>query len=378
MAKLNKTKLILVLVYAFAPFGAFIVLGNIYAAYRLSTLKQSAYRAHDAFTIPDRSTYKPNLNTNYRMHHGDLCEIAGYPKTGIKCPFSAGVRTHDFITDAYGFKTKGDNTTSKIILVGDSFTAASGGERMNQQLDSILSRKLGLSISAAAHPGGLSDYISRIDQLASVNTSAKFIIIMYEGNDIQASTDMPPAFSKSSNNNDIDIYGKLKNLPKSLEVILTGMPLAKLVRLYIPPSNTSGVSIDTINVTSSVINGRLQAFLKPQTDLSTSDATIKPWITEILNRKDRICEIVFVPTAFSVYLTRKSLNDRHPTLAKDFRFLKSHGISTIDLTSSFQDEFERNPSNRLWWTDDTHWNAAGIRLASDVVSKRSGCISLIR
>ena len=48
--------------------------------------------------------------------------------------------------------------------------------------------------------------------------------------------------------------------------------------------------------------------------------------------------------------------------------LKRYGVETIDTQKAFEEAFEKNQI-LLYHTDDTHWNANGVRLTAELLVK---------
>ena len=60
--------------------------------------------------------------------------------------------------------------------------------------------------------------------------------------------------------------------------------------------------------------------------------------------------------------------------AKPINELKKNGIDFVDLTPPFQEEAKREgKDNPIWWPDDTHWNARGIRIGAEITLKSLDC-----
>ena len=89
--------------------------GNIYAFIRLSAQKQTTYRSHSKYTDPAKNRYKKNIDTEEVNLYGDLCAMEGTHKL---CTFSDGKRRHQFKTDQYGYKTRGNIDNSDLVFVG--------------------------------------------------------------------------------------------------------------------------------------------------------------------------------------------------------------------------------------------------------------------
>ena len=141
----DKVEKILILFFSLL---LFFIAGNIYSLIRLNQLKQNAYRSHDKFTSVETGRYAKNINSKEVNLYGDLCAIEG---SYDNCSFSNGERAHQFSTDRYGFKTTANINDSNLIIIGDSFLAASGGDNMNEQFGSVIGNLISKEIYEAAY-----------------------------------------------------------------------------------------------------------------------------------------------------------------------------------------------------------------------------------
>ena len=154
--------------------------GNIYAFIWLRAQKQTPYRSHDKYTDYAKNIYKKNIDAEDVNLYGDLCAIEG---TYELCTFSNGKRRHQFKTDQYGYKNKGNIDNSDLVFIGDSFLSATGGDDMSEQFGSLFQSLSGIKVYEAAHPGNINDYNKRHLFLKEKNPNAKFVYLLFEGND---------------------------------------------------------------------------------------------------------------------------------------------------------------------------------------------------
>jgi len=332
--------------------------GNIYAFMWLSAQKQTSYRSHNKYTDPDNNRYKKNIDTEEVNLYGDLCAIEG---TYELCAFSDGKRRHQFKTDQYGYKTTGNIDNADLVFVGDSFLAVSGGDDMSEQFGSIFQSLTGIKMYEAPHPGDINDYNKRHLFFKEKNPNAKFVYLLFEGNDF-----IDPKTQT------IDLLPKTKSLHHlrfiyvPIREVTSKLPLTKLVVTMFETwkaKSTAGTENSQVLV-KELKNGRKQAFYKvyiPRTNLDQSISNEN--YTYINNNADSICGIIYIPTAYAIYLSEYSLQQRHPSLFKQFSLLQKRGIDVIDLTPYLRKASqEENGNNQIWWSDDTHWNSQGIKV----------------
>jgi hypothetical protein len=97
------------------------------------------------------------------------------------------------------------------------------------------------------------------------------------------------------------------------------------------------------------------------------------WYARKLRQHDLQLMVVLVPNKYTVYGPLTAGGPREPEGAALLRGvadrLRSGGLSVVDLTPLFTAQAAaRLPRKEyLYWRDDTHWNAAGIRLAAETV-----------
>ena len=71
---------------------------------------------------------------------------------------------------------------------------------------------------------------------------------------------------------------------------------------------------------------------------------------------------VWISNIFYEYLQTK----RPVFLEQLISELKSYGIETIDTQKAFEEAFQKNQI-LLHHTDDTHWNANGVKLTAELI-----------
>ncbi len=325
---------------------------------RLSAQKQTPYRSHAKYTDPAKNRYKKNIDTEEINLYGDLCAIEGTYKL---CKFSDGKREHQFKTDQYGYKTRGNINNSDLVFVGDSFLAASGGDDMSEQFGSIFQSLTGKKVYEAAHPGDINNYNKRHLFLKEKNPNAKFVYLLFEGNDfIYPKTNTSALIAKTKP------WHHLRFIYIPIGKAISKLPLNKLVLTMIEAGkakSTAGTKNSRVLV-KELKTGRKQAFYKDYISRTNLDQSISTEnYTYINNNADSICGIIYIPTAYAVYLSEYSLQKRHPSLFKQFSLLQERGIDVIDLTPNLRKASqEENGNYQIWWSDDTHWNSQGIKV----------------
>ena len=349
----------------------FFLSGNIYAYMKLRNLKINSYKSHDKYTLVKEQRYMRNIDSIETNLYGDLCALAGLYE---ECEFSNGKRVHQFITDEYGYKTNNSIENSKIIIIGDSFLAATGGDNMTEQFGNVISTLISKKVYEAAHPGNISAYNKRHSFFKRINPDAKFLYLVFEGNDFlnQNSPSIKPKTRPWHHAR--KFYIPIVNLYRDL-------PLRKLIYLKMKELNavsSAGTEKNKVLV-KKLDSGRLQAFSKTYIKRTNLDQ----WISSqdeayIFKNIDSICGFIYVPTAYGTYISKKTLKERHPTLFKQFSGFQNRGIDVVDLTLSLRKaaakEHNSTSTSPIWWSDDTHWNSYGIKVGALTSIKSLKCL----
>ena len=134
---------VLILTWLIIPATLLLIIGNLYAKQRIYTLKANSLRSHDKYTTGEK--YVANINSSEVNYLGDICTQSGY-LTGKDCPFWDGDRKHHFQSDNLGFKTLGNFENSEVVIIGDSFLGAIGGDDTKDQLGAVIAKETGKKI----------------------------------------------------------------------------------------------------------------------------------------------------------------------------------------------------------------------------------------
>ena len=380
MSKLRSKKvknLFLVLSYL-APFILFLYLGNFYAERRINSLKISGANPHTK--LGRGGVYPPNHRSFETTYHGDLCVRAGYQVVEGKpseCPFSAGERSAWFVTDKKGYKTLGDGDSFDYLLVGDSFLAATGGDKMTEQLGSVLAQETNFNFYEASYPGwNVDDYVTAIKAINPAEKSV--ILLLYEGNDL---IPLPPeqslrketvsSWKKNLRFLYAPVLNKFKDFAKNSSHQISNMPLFRLVNFY--ATGSRGVVEHGYELKQ--LRNKLHAFFVPASSISVVDAKLaSSHMNALESVRDRICLVVIIPSKHSTFYESSTAEERHPSFSGQAQRLRDSGVEVLDLTPDFQKAVIRNPLINYWWSDDTHWRAPGIAYAASLIYEKSECL----
>lgn len=350
----------------------FLVCGNIYAYIKVENSRRAHYRSHDKYSLSSKGTYVDNVDSVEVNEYGDLCAIEG---SHSLCGFSEGERMHRFRTDKYGFKTLGNLHNSDVVVLGDSFLAASGGDDATEQYGAVIASLASLRVYEAAHPGGIDDYNRRHSMFRKIKPNAKFIYLLFEGNDFSVPDE---SVSRGERSESWIRCGLFCETVHGILSFYKKLPLYKLIATRVAAmkaQSTIGTPKSQVLV-GNVSSGRLQAFWKPYVSRTVADQLIDSGqMSYILGNVSNVCGVVYVPTAYATYVLKAPLKDRHPSLYAQFAALKNDGIDVVDLTPYLREAAsDEVAQGAIWWSDDTHWNARGIRVAAEVSVDLLGCL----
>jgi hypothetical protein len=122
--------------------------------------------------------YQPDRQVDMVMPFGDMVGLDRTTKDAIAQP-----RRVRFRTDSLGFRNDRDYAGEKIVLVGDSFIAGSGGDQ-EDLLSVQLRRDYGIPAYNLAFPGELHSYVRYVQSFFQTHPGeARVLLFLFEGND---------------------------------------------------------------------------------------------------------------------------------------------------------------------------------------------------
>ncbi len=302
--------------------------------------------------------FRTDLVYQNSQAYGDLSELSN-------CAECRQYRPMDVHTDSRGFADPVSARSYNAILVGDSFCI--GAEQPEgATLASQISERTGLSIYNACSP---IRSISRenlqllIGQLGITHGTVFFELMDWSlGNFGAAQQD--PGFSG------FDLLSK--NLEYS--------PLANISRELVGRAYDGRVMPNpyTANVVrKNLPDGRPILFQLDDVRDGAPDGP-KLWakyfrvLDRELSRRNFSLIVILVPSKYTVYQPLLA-NARATNKSAEFAELTAElpDVNVVNTTSALQQraaEALRNGS-LLYWRDDTHWNAAGVSVAAELVGK---------
>jgi hypothetical protein len=314
---------------------------------------QVFYREHEKWYRGD--TYRPNVADTISMPFGDLVAADPSAPASVFEP-----RSVEFFTDSLGYRNRSDYAGHKVVLVGDSFVAGMGTDQ-HRILSEVLTNVFGLPTYALGFPSGPREYEARAKAfLPRLAPGALFAFMIFEGNDFEL--DQPVRVGNvfdRARGRFLRDYLPFLTYPR----VLFGMSRRAQAMLGLAPDTW----IEVYQIGSKAV-----AFSRFYIDVALHPAPKyqAPGDEQVLRRTG--C-VFFIPEKYRVY--KEYINDRRalpqppPSLLALKAFYEPHGVPVVDLTPALsaaartllvQDQY-------VFWRDDTHWNANGMRAVAPVV-----------
>ncbi len=324
------------------------------------------------FLAPSTSPFNPNMAYSNKQSYGDL---AGY----ANLPHLREYREEVFHTDAAGYRNRGAvvKPFQGILLTGDSFTAGSGISD-EQTLSEQLQRISGIPVyNAALTPnlGGL---------LHDLQMTRGLVIWQVSERNPLPSSHFPPEPSwrtrlrRALGNERAETVFRMTN---SLVIIRAYSPLqilfGRAVRLLqndqILPNPYHGAA-----VSAKLRNGRETLFISTEVQNYALHRPADPEFLVQLNtqlqKQGLGLLVLLVPDKYFVYhdllLKVPPHTEHRPFLDVVEQRLAAANVPVINLSTRFRKQAEAllDHDQYLYWMDDTHWNAAGIREAAQALA----------
>lgn len=352
------------LVIKIVAFGA----GVLLAAHLLSAIPLEAVSFHVWTSLVWKSSRLNNVMGSFypeqaqgRVEQGDLGHGTHY----------ALPKNSQWRTDPFGFRNafieKGDY---RIVLAGDS-NAVGSGVTQNE----ILSERLTVDTGQLTYnysPGGLGKYF--LSNLETVGIQPDIVVLELIERDIPAIHLTRKTFAKRSFLG--SAYGKVSD---AVDIWSTRQTLDRFLKREPAKIFESRVDAGLKGFGLPVVEGGEETlFLAaslPRDELS--DEQINAIALNIAAIRDGFkskgIQFVFLPVPNKCSIYTKLLPDRERDSLKNLDFLLRLGerltemdVAWVDTLSAFRSDFANG--GRMYFNDDTHWNARGIRIASQLTA----------
>lgn len=315
------------------------------------------------------AAFEPNLRVQASVTYGDLARIANVKD-------SDEIRSSTFATDAMGFRNAEASGRAAGILFGDSFSIA--GDDPRETLSAQLGENIGCRVYNAASP----DEEFRTPDLSLVRSMAKrvgvtqgFVIIeQVERRAVENRTPRERRVRSKLGRAFSDFWRQAVSLTRDSPLKRLAEDTMRAIRDdRILPNNY----LDNV-VAAKLTNGDRILFLPAE--LKTYGITRVPaldyWFK--LNRELAQLQlkllVVLVPNKHTVYRHllqgAQKASAQYPNLLGRLEAaLRDGGVSAIDLTPALRRAADAGYPRRryIYWRNDTHWNAAGVRVAAQEI-----------
>jgi alginate O-acetyltransferase complex protein AlgJ len=292
-----------------------------------------------------------------KIEQGDLAHHTPYTT----------IKNVEWFTDRYGYRKKdGDLHPRGIVIIGDSNTAGSGLTQ-EDMLSEVLQARLGINVYPLA-PAGASRYTKH--RFFQKHPPAIVILASIERNIVHLGEPKTRSFTP-----DRDFFTNLHYKLQRNRILQKGAQIfdrinkgnmlnffrASIGRIWSPPPKCVAVE------------EKCFLFLQgPAANKDVSPAAFEATVRTIKRFSDifraRGIRFIFLPIPNKETIYYEYLKTAKPGfLGRLDTRLRELGIESIDTQPAFEDAFQKH-SMQLFYSDDTHWNRHGVRIAADLVS----------
>jgi hypothetical protein len=311
--------------------------------------------------------YQPHRQVDMDMPYGDMVGLDQTTKGAIAQP-----RRVRFRTDSLGFRNDRDYADEKIVLVGDSFIAGSGGDQ-----EDLLSAQLTPGLRHSGLQPGLSRGVAQLRALCpglfpGPPSEARVLLFLFEGNDFPPCPSpggpRPPA-AEASAPSALEIYRKeFQQSLKELLVYRFGFSLYHIVNKKVRPQDYGQVTVLKVRGSDDLYLGFLNGYVAV-TRRAAYDGG-EEFRRQAGPHPGPAGGDFFHPHQIPGYYDFLEMNPRPPLPNAQWDYLKEQaaalGIRCVDLTGPLKEESRRLlPEGKLtFWKDDSHWNSYGMAVAA--------------
>lgn len=338
---------------------------------RLSWDDRLYYRSHERFfeqstEFRDRLRYAPLVQSARRIY-GDLAAFSGATSDRI-------YRIERFITDARGFRNAPGVSLEKVnfIALGDSFAAGSDTTQ-EETWTQLLRDEHKMSVYNLGLPGSPADELRVLaTELPHISVAENPIVVwmIFSGNDFE------PPYESSELLTDPSALkmSLLESLIVRLHNSHSRSVLSRLLASVRKGEGAPTVERRTIPVVGPMLFYRpyMQMATRTRQEIERSPAYAS--LRRTMTKMKQFSEtsgfsvlVVAAPSKEDVYL--RTYNDGEKTAVAQVLEGLSQEVSFdfFDLSPFF---IKSAKEKALWWSDDTHWNSDGNRVAAEAIAAR--------
>lgn len=329
------------------------------------------YRSHDRFferstEFRDSHRYVPSVQSTRRIH-GDLAAFSGAPSDRV-------YRMERFITDGRGFRNANRDSSEKVnvIVLGDSFAAGSDTTQ-EETWTQVMRDELKMRVYNLGLPGSPADELRvLVTELPHLSVAENPIVVwmIFSGNDFE------PPYESSELLSDPSAL-KMGLLESLIVTLYNSQSRSALSRLFGSIKRVEGTPL----VERRTIPGVGQMlFYRPYIEMATRNrheiegslayASLRRTMRKMrqFSQASRFSVLVVAaPSKEDVYL-RTYMEGEKTAVAQVLEGLSQEvSFDFLDLGPLF---VKSAKERALWWSDDTHWNSDGNRVAAEAIAAR--------
>lgn len=302
--------------------------------------------------------FYPNMEV-HKIEEGDLV-----PHT----TFAIKRRVH-WITDRYGYRKENTSQNPKIVIVGDS-NIAGGGLTQTEMLSEVLEKQLDVCIYPLS-PARMETFLKT---KRFIEDPPQIVIL---GTVEREMVDLSSLKLKRQDNKESKLIQLIKSFREkekfqSIVVYFDRMFKANMLhslRARFRRSLSKDPAYYRKHVDSKFghiffLQGGDANQEVPKEERDKVIQVIKGYHNAL---RERGIRFIFLPIPNKESLFYELLNIPKPTfLGEVIERLKDEGIEVIDTQQAFEETYRRDHL-LLYQSDDTHWNAEGVRLAAQLI-----------
>lgn len=270
-----------------------------------------------------------------------------------------------WVTDRYGFRKKdAGEIKPQVVIVGDS-NIAGGGLTQEEMLSEALEDQLKVPVYPYA-PVGFNAFLK---DLRFEKDPPRVVIVSVIERHI---FDLPAPKIRKKKGGLLFFYEWMDKIRQMRGVQRAGVVMdrfCKMNMLQYARARIGNKEIREVYRSPSKFGPML--FLRweetnkevPKAHLEKVVKTIEAY-DRVLRKKGIRFIFLPIPNKENIYHEYLPNAGRPIFLEQLIQELKNKGIETVDTQKAFEDEVRKN-STLLYFPDDTHWNARGVRLAAD-------------
>ena len=273
-----------------------------------------------------------------------------------------------WVTDRYGYRKKNtDVRKHQIVIVGESNIA---GSSLTQEeiLSEVLEKRLNVSVYPYAPVGGITSFLKNkrfienppdILIFARVERHLLDLPILKEPKDRKWASKL-----RQKMNQNQWIQNFIVQLDRLYKLNMLHFFRASLRRcIASPPENLFP------RVSSPY--GRILFLQGAEANRDVSKEKLNQTIQIIISYNNTVrsrgIRFIFVPIPGKENIFHELLETNRPVFIEELiAKLKKHGVETIDTQKAFEEAYRKNQM-LLYHTEDTHWNANGVRLTAELI-----------